>query len=258
MERDTLRRYLTGLGLRAEFADIYIALHGHSPQTLSELARTSGISRVNVYRLLDELKASGLVEVETHYKRTLLRAAPFSNIRLLRSYDPLEQSFIAPFLQSGATRVQFYEGIEGLRQMAWNQTKGKGENLSILYDSAQHKHTRNFAFFERWVHRCNERGIHFRGIVGDHFIAAQQEWYKAHTNERLEHWESRYISEQAFAIPYSTVIYDDVVLYYNWNDEQITGIEIHNAAIAQMQRQLFELLWQQAMPVNDLAGPSGS
>lgn len=264
-----LRVYLIDLGIKPEIADMYIALRTYGGQTISELSRTSGVPRITVYRLLDELKATGLVEFETRYKRSILNPAPIKNIGYLLAQKrselkKLQHQFgdiAATYAQANAqrsnpTRVQFYEGIEGLRQMAWNQTKGKGENLSILYDSMQHKHEKNFNFFENWVRECNQRGIQFRGIVGEHFIQSQQEWYATHANERLKNWQSRYMSERDFTIPYSMVIYDDVVLYYNWNDEQMAGVEIHNPAVASLQRQLFEMLWERAEPVDDITGLS--
>lgn len=267
MDTEKLHDYFARLGLRPEIADIYLALHTHGAQTLSGLARISGVERVQIYRLLDELKTTGLVEVETHYKRSILRAAPFENTKQLlykrdqelrdlkRDFLPLAESFSSTVLDSATTRVRFYEGIDGLKQMAWNQTRGKGENLSILYDSPQHDRAKNFEFFARWVHECNRRDIRFRGIIGEHFIQSQQIWYATHSNERLRHWESRFISEHDFPIPYSMVIYDDTVLYYNWSSTHISGVEITNSAIARIQRQLFELLWQRAEPIDDISGP---
>lgn len=261
---EPLRSYLVHLGLDPKIAEIYLALQAYGPQSMSELARNSGVERIQIYRLLDELKRSGLVEIEIQYKRSVLHAAPVTTLQVLlakreQELKDLQQEYVAltttlgmQSMESATARVQFYEGMDGIKQMLWNQTRGGSENLAILYDNMQNK--TNLIFFERWVRKCNEQGIRFRGIIGDHFIHTQQDWYAKHSNERLENWESRYVAESVFPISYSIVTYDDVVAHYNWNDERMFGIEIHNPVVARVQRQFFELLWINAQEVDDLTG----
>jgi DNA-binding MarR family transcriptional regulator len=67
-----VHNYFAKLQLEPEIADIYMALYSHGPQSLTELARSAGIERTRLYRLMDALTASSLVEVEQHYKRTIL------------------------------------------------------------------------------------------------------------------------------------------------------------------------------------------
>lgn len=264
---ESLRTYFRRLDLDPKIADIYQALRADGPQTISELSRTSGVERIRIYRLLDSLKASGLIEVEMRYKRSILHAAPISSLQILiakreqevkdlqRDYVALTRELTTKSMQSQGARVQFYEGMDGVKQMLWNQTRGAGDSYAVLHDNMQHK--TNLAFFERWVKKCNQKNRKFYGIVGDAFIRTQQEWYASYTNERLRHWEARYVPESVFAIPYTIVVYDDIVLHYDWNDERMFGIEIHNVAMARVQRQFFDILWRQAEPVNDLQGPRG-
>jgi hypothetical protein len=158
----------------------------------------------------------------------------------------MSQDFSAATLDIPTTKVQFYRGIEGSKQTLWNQTRAKTETCSILHENIQ---TRAYAtFFERWVQRCNERNMHFRGIVDDNYINTQKSWYATHQNERLKNWQSRYIAPDVFSVHHSTVVYDNVVCHYIWKDNEIFSIEIHNAEIAEAQRQYFNLLWKQAVP----------
>jgi hypothetical protein len=158
-------------------------------------------------------------------------------------------------MESPLTRVQFYHGSNGTKQMFWNQSKSKTDTMSILFETMQSK--TNSAFFERWVSKCNEQNLHFRGIVGDNFLKDLQTWYGTHSNERLEHWDARYISPDIFPIAHSTITYNDVVSYYNWKDGEIFGIEIYNEEIASTQRRIFEMLWTQGKHIaNDLTWPT--
>lgn len=259
--------YFARLGLEPEVADLYLALHTYGPQSLLQLARNARIERTRAYRLLDSLSDARLIEVETQAKRKIYKAAPITNLRVLlsnkeeeiRSLDSeLEglQSELSQTLHSPLSHVQFYSGNDGIKQMLWNQTRASGENVSILYENIQNR--TNSAFFDRWVDTCNQHNLHFRSLVGDHFIESQQQWYNQHSNERLAKWSARYIAVSIFPITHSMVCYDDVVAYYNWHGEQVFGIELHNQQIADTQRVLFEMLWTQGQPVDDLKGPIAS
>jgi sugar-specific transcriptional regulator TrmB len=253
----TIRTYLAKLGLPPEVADIYLALRLHGPQSISEVARHSGVERTRIYRLLDDLKASSLVEIEVKYKRNIFHAAPLGNVQALIArreqelkdlqgqLPQLEAALSRDQLASPATVIQSYQGPEGLKQMHWNQTRSRTEAVSLLYENIQIR--TNLAFFERWVQVCNERGLRFRSLFGDAFVASQKQWYSRHDNERLAHWQGRYLPASVFPITYSTVVYDDVVSYYNWKDGEIFGIEIHNQQMADAQRRVFEMLWRQGV-----------
>ncbi len=257
-----IRAYFFKLGLSSEIADIYLTLHAHGPQTISELSRNSGIERTRIYRLLDELVGNNLVEVETRYKRSILAAAPISNLQILLTKKEeelrelhadlhvLQRTMSNHALQSPTTRIQAYHGPDGLKQMIWNQTRSEGENLSILYENMQGM--TNLAFFERWVKATDAKGMKSRSIISDNFVRTQQDWYKKHNNKRMSNWEGRYVPDGVFPITHSTVIYNDVTNYYNWKDGEIFGIEIHNQEIADAQRQFFEMLWNLGVSIDDL------
>lgn len=264
MSTDTqaIRSYFFKLGLSLEIADVYLALCAYGEQSLSELSRRSGVERTRLYRLMDELEVSNLVEIETRYKRKVVRAAPISNLQILLSkkeqelhelylgLGDLQNKIKENTARSEATKVQAYRGIEGLKQMFWNQTHGKTENLSILYQNMQVQ--TKLTFFERWVRVMNERQIKARTVMSSNFMKTQQEWYDTHANERLADWHGRYVPDEVFPITHSTVIYDDITSYYNWKDGELFGVEIYNQEIADAQRHFFEMLWLQGLALDDL------
>jgi hypothetical protein len=261
-EVPAIQNYFAKLGLEPEIAMLYLALHTYGPQSISELSRNSGVERTRIYRLIDKLMDSNLIEVESHYKKGIIKAAPIANINILISQREqelkslqdelslIEQLLARNTLSSPATRVQFYTGAAGIKQMYWNETKAKGEVLAFLHENMQLR--TDSRFFERWAQQCNEKNMHFRGIITDSFIASQKLWYTHHTNDRLKNWQARYINQDTFAITHGTIVYDNVVGYFNWKDDEVFGIEIYNSQIAHTQRQLFELLWQQAQPHAEL------
>lgn len=257
-----IRDYFSKLGFSQDVADIYLALHRKGPQTISELSRTAKVERTRIYRLLETLEESNLVEIETEYKKSIIKAAPITNLRILiskraQTVDALSEQLgliekvlaQQTAIKSPTTHIQFYRGEDGEKQMFWNTTKAKGVVTTILAENMQSR--TNNAFFERWVARCNERNIHFRGIVGDAYLANQRDWYTRRSNERLKHWSPRYIDKKDFSIVSSTVIYDNVVSFFNWKDNEVFGIEVYNQDIADTQRQFFEMLWSKAKPYSE-------
>ncbi len=236
-------------------SDMYAALVLYGPQTISQLARSSGVERTRIYRSLHELQRLHLVEVELHPHRQVICPAPITNLQhqLAAKQATLEtlstkmtafQAFMSKRDRpvGAGTKVQFYSGSDGIEQMLWNQTKAKGELLSILSENIQSHAGRRF--FERWVERCNERGIVSRSLVDDSFIEAQKRWYGGKFGFSLANWSARKLPPKDSLVPHRTTVYDDVTTYFSWQDGDPFGIEIHNPDIANNQRQYFELLWE--------------
>jgi sugar-specific transcriptional regulator TrmB len=263
-QKDAIRTYFAKLGLEAEIADIYLALHTHGPQTISALARTAKVERTRIYRLLEHLTETNLVEVEMDVKRGIIKAAPVANLRILINqreeelknlHDELglvEQILARNSLSDPASRVQFYRGPEGIRQMLWNELEAKtevlGYNYRILEEATGKK------FMERWTDTFEERRLGQRLLLNDDFAQSWQEGKSSiGTHRQVKGIAYHVIQPSVFRIRHSCDIYDDVTAYYHWKADEVFGIEIYNQDIADSQRQMFELLWPQSKPETRLA-----
>lgn len=252
-----VRSYFAKLGLEPEIADIYLSLHAEGPQTISSLARSSGVERTKIYRLIDTLLESNLIEVESHYKRGIIKAAPISNLHILISQKEqelrslqenlglIEQVLARNSLSNPSTRVQFYSGKSGIKQMQWNQTHAKTELLSIMREHIND--ALGTTFLTRFADAINNNDIHVKLIASPQFIEQNQAWYKQEKiPEVIKHLDVRVMDPDVFAIIQNTDIWDDVTTYYDWKDGDIYGIEIYNQHIANTQRAFFEMLWEKA------------
>jgi sugar-specific transcriptional regulator TrmB len=256
-----IRTYFAKLGLDKEIADIYLALHANGPQTISELSRSARVERTRIYRLIDKLLASNLIEVESHYKRGIIKAAPIANLHILIGQKEqelkslqdelglIEQVLARNSLSSPATRVQFYHGREGIRQMLWNELNAKSEivgyNYRILEEGTGKK------FMERWTEEFERRKLKCRLITSDDFAESWDEGLGASgegTGDRVEGITYHCISPAAFKITHSCDVYDNVVGYYQWKDNDVFGIELYNQEIADTQRDFFETIWAKSKP----------
>jgi len=250
----TVSDLLATLGFDADACKLYESLWNNGAQSMSELARTSGVERTKAYRLLPQLKEAHLVAVDTEYSSDIVHISSPDNLQDLldkkqRALQTAQRELPALIarqadVQLHKSRVNVYRGSNGLKQLLWNETMASTEVLSVLQEPIQVK--TNSAYFERWVERCNQKGLVMRSVVGDKFSASRDKWYDSHVNESLSQWKGRSINEEIFSIDQNMVIYDDVVAYFTWNAKDIFGVEIHNPAIAHSQRQFFELLWRAA------------
>lgn len=252
----TIRSYFAKLGLESELADMYLALHSHGPQSISELSRNSKVERTRIYRLIDKLMESNLIEVETQYKRGIIKAAPISNLRILINQREealknlqdelglIEQTLARNSLSNPATRVQFYHGPEGIRQMLWNELNAKTEVLA--YANRILEEATGKAFMSRWTDEFERRALQCRLLVNDDFAKSWQAGKRSGiaTNRKVKGMDYVRVPADVFQIKHLCDMYDNVTAYYHWKDNEVFGIEIYNEAIADSQRQLFELVWQ--------------
>lgn len=263
---ETIKSYFAKLKLEPEIGSLYLALCLHGPQTITGLAQHSGIERTRIYRLKEPMEQCGLFKLSVDNKRKIYRAAPISNLQVLLSKREEElqkleielgqvDQMLHAQLQTPLTHIQFYRGKESLKQLFWNQTRADGEVYCILNENMQYYV--GSVFFSRWVRKCNERNIHFRGIIGESFQNDQKRWYDKHHNERLQHWQQRSVPSSIFKINHSTVTHDDRVIYYNLAGPEVYGIEIYNTEIARSQQGFFEILWEQGAPAKDVDVPLG-
>jgi predicted transcriptional regulator len=207
-----VRAYFAKLGLEQEIADIYLALYSNGPQTISSLSRTAGIERTRIYRLIDKLLDSNLVELETQHKRGLIKAAPISNLRILINQreqelknltdelELMEQVLSRNSLSLGDTRIQFFAGPEGVRQMLKRELQSQGKISG--YNS-----------------------IDLQAIVG-------KKYWENHLAElKKRDIVPRFFSEPPANTTHTCHVYDDTVAYI-FTDGQVYGLELQDARIA--------------------------
>ena len=243
---DAIRTYFAKLGLEPEIADIYLALHTYGPQSISQLSRNARVERTRIYRLIDQLMDSNLIEVAAPQKRGIIKAAPIANLQILITQKELElkslhdelglieQVLARNSLSSPVSRVQFYEGPEAAKQIRQNMLSAKSEVLSMLFKDLYDEFDQQFV--TQWIASADRQGHVFRSVLKRGLAGSAVP----------SNWSSRIADAEIIPITFSTFIYDDVVATYQWHQKTIYGVELHNEAFANMQRSLFEMLWEQS------------
>ncbi len=268
-----LDEFLKDLGFSSEERGIFIALTQLGTTTILELSRHTNISRTQIYRLVEELQKKGLVEEIIDEYRTLVKAINIDQLEFLvteqqkkaehlkKIFPQVQELILANVGQNQAdTRIQFYRGERGIKQMGWNLLRAKNEILGYTY--RKYQDIVGPDFYEQLFTELALKKIQFRDIYSDQYVQSvgnmHEQIKKQYQLPPLFHSlnHSRYIPSNKLDIEYQTDIYNDVVAYYNWYEGEIFGVEIYNAKIARFHRQVFELIWQQSWSEEKLLASS--
>ncbi|OGM61731.1 hypothetical protein A2961_02265 [Candidatus Woesebacteria bacterium RIFCSPLOWO2_01_FULL_39_21] len=65
-------------------------------------------------------------------------------------------------------------------------------------------------------------------------------------------WNARYITEKIVKINQNIDLYNDTIAYSYWDGSDIFGVEIQNQRVADMQKQIHDLLWKMGKKINIL------
>lgn len=123
-------------------------------------------------------------------------------------------------LSTPSTRVQFYYGLEGYKQVLWNQANSKTEVMRVMHESIPPPDAGK-DFSDKWTAQCKANGVQFRD---------------AHNSTQKQSWD----------------VYEDTVVYYSRKDNDIFTMTIQNIDIADSQRQFFDMLWAQSKTGNQV------
>ena len=250
--------YLGKLGFDAEESLLYLTLSEKGALTMLEASRASGIDRAKLYRSVGNLVKKGLIEEIPEFNHRKIRATDLMTIDMILKQRELEQKALVnsfpTFLEtmkslthpSSESKVVYYRGKEGIKQLVWN----------ILRSNDEYHRCTSYSYFnqildEAFILRLNatmlEKKFKVHDIYSDQYLDYQKEWLRKGLGKPQgvwDFWDSRYISEDIVTINLNIDIYNDVVAYYYWQDNEIFGVEVYNERVAKFQKQMFDVLWK--------------
>lgn len=252
MNKQELNNYFVKLGLTQDEAKLYLSLVEKGEGTPLSISRQTGINRTKVYRLIEEMEEHKLIVREIRENTTVISPTPVEQIQemlrikqtrvaeLTKDWDDAREILKQISLEKKSeTKVKFYHGKTGIEQMVWNVLKAKDEIVGYTFRDLSHFVGEKF--MDDFVTEFKRRNLTMRDIHGDEYLSHQpidNAWGKK--------MNSRYLPKTILTIPHQMDIYDDIVSFYSWNEGEVWGTEIYNEKVAQMQKQLFELAWEQA------------
>ncbi len=242
---------LEELNVGEEEAKLYIELL-EKPNTHLQLARTTGINRTKVYRLIEQLEKRGLISRRTddrgmflvandpnalEIELTVQEAKLKHQRKVLNEAIPGLRAFYkdakSPFI------IHTYEGPDGLRQMQWHELQTKGELLTFGNTTIE-----DMVVDPYWSERMRERTVKLGYRTREIYNESGRSPDFTDNREYMALYEARRVSETDLPVATPMIIYNDTVTIYQFTDEKRVGVEIINEGFAHTMRSVFELYWK--------------
>jgi DNA-binding MarR family transcriptional regulator len=249
---DTTISLLTQFGVSELEAKVYLEILSGRGDTALSIARSLRLARTKVYRLLDNLLVKKLIitragERGMRFVATAPEGLEFLILDRENELSKLKQTL--PTLKSELSLLRgpspksqalYYHGLEGLKQVTYNSLKAKDELLTYELETMNAFLSRGWAEDFRVKFVANH--IHTRSLVNSTKMAA---WTDV-TEMVKNYWEMRHVDPQGKPFQFEILIYNDVYCMYRYTGGDIFCVEIHSQELADMQRQLFEIIWSGA------------
>jgi len=255
-QTDNLINLVKPYGLSDEEGNIYVFLLQRESATALTLSRSLHLGRTKVYRLLDKLKTKQLIEVRfdergmsfaaTHpAKFQQLVTSKESEIAALKASLPslINQLTKLTQLAQDNSKVLYYEGWDGLKQVSYNLTRAVG--VVRVFEMVHLSEFLPETFSEQIRQECVDAEISFRDLTNQ---TSQTDFTQV--TDLIKHFSKvRYIDPLLIKINFEVLIYNDVYTTYTYKDKKVFCVEIYNPQLAEMQKQVFDFIWAQASPL---------
>ena len=252
MNNNTIIELLKNFDLNSKEGEIYLTLLQKGILSPLQLSRATLLNRTTIYRILEKLKQIGLVEEVLDEKRTKAKAISPDNFEMIvkqkeSEIDKLKQTLpelkaqltAIQGLASPETKVLYYRGQDGLKQLLWNTLNAENEIIGYGYMNWNDVVGKEFA--EKLRQEVVLRKRYSREIQNSNSIDPLKTYTSVPSYDK--YYSGKKIPKEKIAIKHDTYIYNNVFAFSHFIKEEFFGIEIYNAEIVLTQRQIFEILW---------------
>lgn len=240
-------------GLSYAQAIVYEALIKNGSMPAGKLTKKTPFKRGLVYLALEELIKLDLVEKdEKDKKAAIFQVKHPTNLRNLAekreqqakdaklALDGILPSIVSDFnLISGRPGVLFYEGEDGIKETLADSLASKTEIYTYADVEAVVKYADKIN--KDYVKKRNKLGLKKKVILLDSEFARKymKTYYKDITSVR-------FIKHELYPFSALTEIYDGTTAYVTLEERNKIGVIIKNRSIYEMQKSLFEFVWDHA------------
>ncbi|MBU0612427.1 helix-turn-helix domain-containing protein [Patescibacteria group bacterium] len=235
---------LQKLGLTESEARVYQAVLNLGSETVTTIAKTSGLYRPTVYKALAALEKRNLISRSQLGKRTIYIAE--NPTALSKLFGNLEEEFkqtLPDLLQHYAKSknqpaIYFFKGKEGIRRVYTDlvQTVKKGD-IIYRYESPK-DYKKNKKYYPRLYMEI--AGKKLQSSI-EKFVITNKNTHSARSKQ-LERY-SKYVppSINPFEFNITQIIYKNKVAFIDYDAETVSIIE--STKFAQFQREIFKLVF---------------
>lgn len=245
-----IEELLVQLGLTESQIKVYLAMLRIGVVSGPALSKVVNMPKTTVYHCIDDLLSNRLVVEVIGENGKLYHASSPENLRFILleqekkvkiMQESLPEIFDQLSLMTGhdvsKSRIKYYSGIEGLKQVTWNSSKAK-DKLRI-FEIKDMSVFLNYDFCELTRLEFLKNKVKIHELTNE---VVQPGWTDLTEIVRTQ-WELRYIDPKELKMEFEMLVYNDVYTMYNYQDKEIFCAEIYNERLARMQKQIFDFIW---------------
>jgi len=247
---DEVNSLLGSFGLEKSEIDIYLLLLKKGILSATEISKFTKIPKTSVYRFLEQLSSKKLVNEIIEESRRLFEASSAENLKYKiieeeEKVKSLSENFpkILDILSLetkedvARSKIKYYSGIDGLKQITWNSSKAK--DMLRIFEIESMSTFLNFDFCEVTRREFVKNKVFTRELSNEAKIPG---W--TNVKEMVKSfWEIRYVDPKELKMEFEMIVYNDVFVMYNYQDGEIFCAEIYNERLARMQKQVFDFIY---------------
>lgn len=237
---------LQQFGLTDKESALYLAVLESGQADVATIAKKAGVKRPTAYVLLDALKEKGFISLQYGSSRHYQAEDP----RKLLAYEKTKVSKLERMLpemlglasKSGhKPGTRFFSGKEGIKAV-YEESLLQPAGSEILAIGNAETVERSIEDFQNWyIKRRVKSSIPMRAL-----IPATNEGLKVAARDAEELRETRLLAPDDFTEPVEVDIYGNKVSAVSFVENELIGVIIESEVLANVHRQLFELLWRSA------------
>jgi sugar-specific transcriptional regulator TrmB len=255
-----IKQNLKLLGLNESEIRVYSQLISKELSSMTQLSKSTGIPRTNIYRICEELVKKNLArwtvdqrgkKIEIVNIRTLDRIIHKKELELEKTKSAvgnLQSLFKATSKNLPLTELRYYKGKEGMKQLIWNTLQAKNEIMG--YSVYNRREIIGSKFDEKYVVEFRKRKLADNVIANTPTLPAIKKALKGVHQQTPKN--VKIIEDKDFYISGDTYIYNNIYAVNFWNEDEIIGVEIENPEIVKVQKSIFNSLWKIATPLKDI------
>ena len=257
---DSVTPFLNELGLTNDQVNAYLYLLHLGKSSVMNLSSAMGSGRTRLYPILESLVDLQIVKVDQQHYGTTYEALNPASLdflvtkketeahRLRNEIDNITEKLTSlSGSTNGVSKVIEYRGIDGLKQINFNQTKA--QDYVYVYELAhldEHE-TMPQSFVDRM------RRMTYENNITTYDLSNNKDWefVRMPTNPKGLFQKASYIPKEIFEIKVETYVYNDVIAYLGYDKDEPFGIEIYNKELVEQQKQIFKILWSMGTEVKN-------
>lgn len=245
-----LQNFLHSIGLSDKESKVYLTLLQIGNQAVSIIANKSGLTRTTVYAVLESLEKKELV-MSYEKNKILYYSAKSPHIiqqqleeqsgkirSQLDEFQNLLPQFLAMNLRGeGLPRVQYFEGLEGIKKIYEDTLNAEKEKLA--YSSIPDiQNNELLKFINEYLKKRSNRKIKVRAIMPN--TPNSRQFIE---NDLQVLRETRLVPQEKFPFRSEVNIYNNKMAIMSLQSDILHGVLIESEAIASTEKSVFELAW---------------